>query len=81
MFLPKNETDVLEALAGNLKRLRTTREISQEELAVRAGIARTYVSQIERKKRNISILNLSRIANALEVELYELLGGGPPAQD
>src|SRR5690606_7230252 len=47
--------------------LRKEREISQEELALISGLARSYVSGVERGLRNISLLNILRLANALEV--------------
>lgn len=47
--------------------LRKKRGISQEELAFAANLDRTYVSGIERGKRNISIINIYRLAEALEL--------------
>lgn len=46
--------------------------ISQEELAARCGLHRTYVGAIERGERNVSLINIERIANGLEVSLEEL---------
>ncbi|MDD9981137.1 MAG: helix-turn-helix transcriptional regulator [Gammaproteobacteria bacterium] len=54
-----------EILAFNLKRLRTSAGISQEELADRAGLHRTYISSIERARRNVSLENIFLIAHAL----------------
>ena len=59
----------------NVKRVRTAKGISQEELAFRCGLHRTYISDIERATRNISVDNIERIATALEVSPIELLGG------
>jgi transcriptional regulator with XRE-family HTH domain len=62
-------SDVL-AQFGN--RLRTTRQrkgISQERLAEVAGLHRTYVSSVERGKRNISLMNIERLATALGVAM------------
>jgi transcriptional regulator with XRE-family HTH domain len=61
------------------KRLRVVRErvgISQEKLAELAGLHRTYVSSVERGKRNISIENIDRLAQALGVSLCELMPKG-----
>jgi len=58
------------------KRMREVRErvgISQEKLAEKAGLHRTYVSSVERGKRNISLLNIERLARALSVTLAELM--------
>lgn len=43
--------------------------ISQEELAYRAGFHRTYIGMIERAERNITLSNLKRLADALEIEI------------
>jgi transcriptional regulator with XRE-family HTH domain len=63
-------------LARNMRKLRAERGLSQEALAVDAGIDRTYVSSIERGQRNVSIDNVGRIAKALAVEPWELLKDG-----
>lgn len=62
-----------EIFALNLRRLRTASGLSQEELADRAGLHRTYISSIERGQRNISLENIFIIANALGAEPGELL--------
>lgn len=59
--------------AHNLRLQRTKQEISQEELAHRSGLHRTYVGSVERGERNISIDNMERLANALSVDLVSLL--------
>ncbi|HYV38095.1 MAG TPA: helix-turn-helix transcriptional regulator [Gemmataceae bacterium] len=58
------------------KKLRAVREsagISQEKLADLAGLHRTYVSSVERGNRNISILNIEKLAKALHVAMKELM--------
>ena len=60
-------------IAANLRRLRAKRGLSQEALADRAGIHRTYVGSVERAERNISIDNVCRLAGALGVDVRELL--------
>ena len=54
-----------------LKELRKLREISQEELAFRAHLHRTYISDVERGKRNISINNIKKLAKALEIKIVD----------
>ena len=50
--------------------------ISQEELAGRAGLHRTYVSDVERGARNVSLESIEKLANALEVSISALFAGG-----
>jgi len=57
----------------NIKRLRTRIGLSQEQLAEAAGIHRTYVSSVERGERNLSVTNIYRLAQALNVDPRELL--------
>ena len=60
-------------LARNLRRLRTSAGLSQEELAYRAGLHRTYISSVERARRNVSLDNLFRLASGLQVNARDLL--------
>ncbi|PVM87766.1 XRE family transcriptional regulator [Caulobacter endophyticus] len=60
-------------VAANVRRLRTTLEISQERLASDSGLHRTYVGAIERAERNVSLDNVERLALALGVEPWRLL--------
>ena len=55
-----------------LRELRKARNISQEELMVATGIHRTYLSEVERGIRNISIVNIEKIARALDVDEMEM---------
>ena len=57
----------------NIRRIRTERELSQEEVAYRVGIDVSYLGQIERGRRNPTIGVLGRIADALSVPLVGLL--------
>jgi transcriptional regulator with XRE-family HTH domain len=60
-------------LAENLRRFRAARGISQEALAALAGVHRTFVGQIEKELKNVSLETLVKLANALEVKVFELL--------
>jgi DNA-binding XRE family transcriptional regulator len=62
-----------ENLARNLKALRTSKGLSQEALADAAGIDRTYVSALERRKYSLSIDRLDQLAATLGVEPHILL--------
>lgn len=64
---------VREILAGNLRNQRRLRGVSQEELAHRAEIDRTYVSALERGVYGATIDIVDRLARALEIEAWELL--------
>lgn len=62
-------------VAANVRAARAATGLSQEELGDLCGLHRTYVSQVERGLRNISIDNLERIAGALGVDVFDLLSG------
>lgn len=59
-------------LGLNIKKLRHEQNISQEALAEKCGLHRTYLSGIERGERNPSLINLVKIASSLNVSLSEL---------
>jgi transcriptional regulator with XRE-family HTH domain len=60
-------------LARNLRAKRAELGLSQEELADRAGLHRTYVGAIERAERNVSIDNIAKLAAAVGLTVGELL--------
>lgn len=62
-----------EVLAQNIRRIRLKQGISQEELAFRCDLDRTYISAVERCVWNISLGNIEKIAMALKVEPWQLL--------
>lgn len=64
---------ILDVFARNLQELRKERGLSQEHLAARAGVHRTYIGMIERSEKNITLLNMEKIAIALNVDIIELL--------
>jgi len=66
-------SDVLVRFGENLRKIRLRVGISQEKLAELAGLHRTYVSSIERGERNISLVNIDRLAKALNVALAKLM--------
>jgi transcriptional regulator with XRE-family HTH domain len=63
---------LLRAIGGRIRSLRRDRGISQESLAGLADIDRSYMSSVERGLRNVSVLNVARIADALAVPIWEL---------
>lgn len=65
--------DVRARLSGNMRRLRQSKDWSQEELAHQSGLHRTYISDLERGARNPTIEVVDKIAVALDVPCGELL--------
>lgn len=64
--------DIIKVFADNLKMYRRQLGLSQEDFAEKAGLHRTYISAIEREKRSISLDNIQKIADALEIDTYKL---------
>ncbi|MDD4230665.1 MAG: helix-turn-helix transcriptional regulator [Dehalococcoidales bacterium] len=64
--------EILEQFGSRVRTLRQRKGLSQEELAFRAKVHRTYMGGIERGERNPSLLNITRISDALGVGLLEL---------
>ena len=62
-----------EILSANIKKYRAEQNISQEDLAFKCELHRTYISDIERNNRNISIDIIEKIADALNVAPSDLL--------
>ncbi len=56
-----------------IKSLRLEKGISQEELAHRANLHRTYIGMIERAEKNITLINIEKIANGLGVSINNLM--------
>lgn len=68
------ETDnYLIQLGKEIKRRRLIQNLSQEELALKCGFDRTYISMLERGKRSPSFLNLKKLCVGLEINLNDLL--------
>lgn len=64
---------LLRTIGSNIRTFRREQGISQEELALRSGLHRTYVGAVERGERNVSALNIEKIAEALNVRPSTLL--------
>ena len=64
---------ILILFGQNVQKQRKAQEISQEKLADIAGVHRTYIGMIERAEKNITLCNMEKIANALKVEIKDLL--------
>lgn len=70
----QNETyQKLLKLGQKIKKNRLNKQLSQEQLALICNFDRTYISMLERGKRNPSYLNLIKLCNGLEISISELL--------
>ena len=69
----KKERALLAKFGGRLKKIRQEKNMSQEKIAEICNLHRTYIGSAERGERNISILNLHKIARALGVDASELI--------
>ena len=69
----KPSTKLISILSQNIKKIRQNMGISQEELAHRCGLHRTYIGAIERGERNITLSSLEIIASTLDVDIPTLL--------
>jgi transcriptional regulator with XRE-family HTH domain len=67
-----SDSEILIKFGERVRQLRKQKDISQEELAHRANLHRTYIGMIERAEKNITLLNIEKIAHALEVSIKDL---------
>jgi transcriptional regulator with XRE-family HTH domain len=70
---PSKEKDIVTIISFNILHFRTRLGLSQEELAARANLDRSYVGRVERGENNVTARNIAKLAAALQVEPYELL--------
>jgi len=64
---------ILIDFGDKVRELRKGQKISQEELSFKANLHRTYIGMIERGEKNITLANIEKIANALEVNIKDLV--------
>jgi len=62
----------LKQFGDNVKKYRLKINLSQEQLALKAGLDRTYIGGVERGERNISLNNIKKISIALEIKISKL---------
>lgn len=77
---PEYRAELLKRLGLHIRTLRKARGISQEALALEAGFSRSYFSEIELGRRNLSFLNMVKLARGLNVPVRTLVDfeGGEP---
>lgn len=68
-----SKQNILIKFGERVREIRKKKGFSQEELADKADLHRTYIGMIERAEKNITLLNIEKIANALDVNIKELL--------
>ena len=69
----KTKKEILINFGEKIREIRKGKGLSQEEMAHKADLHRTYIGMIERAEKNITLLNIEKIANALEVNIKELI--------
>ncbi len=67
------KTEILIKFGNKVRQRRAELGLSQEELASRAGVHRTYIGMIERAEKNITLENIEKISKALKINLDELM--------
>ncbi|WP_405266412.1 helix-turn-helix domain-containing protein [Cellulophaga sp. Ld12] len=68
----KPKIDILILFGNKVKTFRKEKGISQEELAFRSDLHRTYIGMIERAEKNITLKNIEKIANGLDISVLDL---------
>ena len=68
----KRNSEILIQFGESVRKLRVLHGLSQQELANKAGLHRTYIGMIERAEKNITLVNIKKITNALEIDIKEL---------
>lgn len=66
------ESKTLRKFGDRVREERLKRSLSQEQLAAKAGVHRTYIGMIERAEKNITLENIQKIAGALNIKLSEI---------
>ena len=75
MAYSETDKDRLVSFGKTVRRLREARGLSQLQLSFRADLDRTYIGSLERGHRNVSLLNIHKLAEALEVHVSTLVNG------
>jgi transcriptional regulator with XRE-family HTH domain len=67
--------EILIKFGQRVRQLRKEKNLSQEDLSFKADLHRTYIGMIERAEKNITLINIEKIAKALNVDIKELFNG------
>lgn len=68
----ESKEEILIKFGAKVRAVRKMKGLSQEQLAFKADLHRTYIGMIERAEKNITLINIEKIANALDIELSEI---------
>ncbi|MBO6621365.1 MAG: helix-turn-helix transcriptional regulator [Balneola sp.] len=68
----ESKQNILIKFGDKVREIRKEKDLSQEELAHKADLHRTYIGMIERAEKNITLINIEKIANALEISIKDL---------
>ena len=68
-----SKKEILIKFGKKVREIRKEKGLSQEELSFKADLHRTYIGMIERAEKNITLINIEKIANALEISISDLL--------
>ena len=77
----KSDTNILIIFGKNVRNIRRLKGLSQEELAFKANLHRTYIGMIERAEKNITLLNIEKIAKALDIDIKDLIKNNQEKQN
>lgn len=72
MHMKKSDEQIQKKFGNRVRELRKLKGLSQEALALECDLDRTYIGGVERGERNISLLNIHKIAHALKIGTKEL---------
>jgi len=73
LLMPMTKKSILIKFGQNVREIRKSKGLSQEQLSFEADLHRTYIGMIERAEKNITLSNIDKIAKALGVEISKLL--------
>lgn len=69
----ESKQEILIKFGERVREIRKEKKLSQEDLAHKADLHRTYIGMIERAEKNLTLLNIEKIASALETTVSDLL--------
>lgn len=69
--MKKEKKEILIKFGKRVREERLKKKLSQEELATKARVHRTYIGMVERAEKNITLLNIEKIATALEINIAD----------